>query len=289
MSAQNKRILVISSPVLDRIIRGGKEYKQLGGISYSLWVLGKFYPEIETIPLMNIGGPLYKCYVQWLQSLGNINTSYITCRGGINRNTLVYKNSERDEYMEIGQYPVEEIPENLLQTVDGIFVNFITRRDVSLKEIKKLSKYEVPVYIDIHSFLREVKNGKFVLSNKEKWEEVVEVASYLQMNIKEFQFLMGEKTKKEKLMKIHSLGPRAIIITKGEEGTLFSINGEIFERSPSRICKGDTTGCGDILGATTFAEIIKGSPIQKAIIKGIEFASKRVCGEIKFPKSSPCH
>lgn len=289
MFARNKRILVIGSPVLDRIIRKGREYKQLGGISYSLWVLGKFYPEIEVIPIMNIGEPLYRCYTQWLHSLGNVNTSYIKCKGGINRNTLIYKDSEREEYMEIGQSPVREIPEKLLKNSNGIFINFITRNDVSIEEVKKIEWYNLPVYIDLHSFLRGVRSGKFVLSNKKNWKVIVQAASYLQMNIKEFQFLMGEKITKDKLMEIHAIGPRVILVTRGEQGTLFSINGEIFEKTPSKICKGDTTGCGDILGAATFAEILKGSTVQEAVLKGIEMASKKVCEEIKFPKSSPCH
>ena len=288
MFARNKRILVIGSPVLDRIIRKGREYKQLGGISYSLWVLGKFYPEIEVTPIMNIGEPLYRCYTQWLHSLRNVNTSYIKCKGGINRNTLIYKDSEREEYMKIGQSPVQEIPEKLLKNTDGIFINFITRNDVSIEEVKKIERYNLPVYIDLHSFLREVRSGKFVLSNKKNWELIVQVASYLQMNIKEFQFLMGEKITKDKLMEIHALGPRVILVTRVEQGTLFSINGEIFEKTPPKICKGDTTGCGDILGAVTFAEILKGSTVQEAILKGIEMASKKVCEEIKFPKLGPC-
>jgi len=194
MFARNKRILVIGSPVLDRIIRKGREYKQLGGISYSLWVLGKFYPEIEVIPIMNIGEPLYKCYTQWLHSLGNVNTSYIKCKGGINRNTLIYQNSEREEYMEIGQSPVRKIPEKLLKNTDGIFINFITRNDVSIEEVKKLEWYNLPVYIDLHSFLRGVRSGKFVLSNKKNWKVIVQAASYLQIPI-----LNGRKNHKRQI------------------------------------------------------------------------------------------
>jgi len=283
------RIGVVGTVVKDRIcLADGKEIRSLGGIYYTLSMLGNLLgADDEICPVCLMGEDVYDEIVSRLASYKNINPSGI--RKVAQKNTtvkLVYRNlAERDEYLS------HRLPELTLKDLRKIgdmdvwLVNFITGFEMNLDTWRQFREQVAGlVLMDFHSLSLDIKNnGLRVLRRLPDWQEWVRGVDVLQMNEAE----AGTLTNREKASErdLIEFGKQVIQqdikifhITRGAGGSLlfFRTNGQVEALSiPSHPVPEvvDVTGCGDafaagflvhyssygdVVTATRFANIIAG-------------------------------
>ncbi len=75
--------------------------------------------------------------------------------------------------------------------------------------------------------------------------KIIRFTSILRMNESEAQFLTGEDDIMRAAMKLEQMGPKLVVITRGERGCFVSSGGEGQEVDGFSVNAIDTTGCGD--------------------------------------------
>lgn len=104
-----------------------------------------------------------------------------------------------------------------------------------------------------------------ILENRKGVLEIAKRAEILILNEKESGDLIGEKNNFKKL---HSLGPKIVCITYGDEGNKVSDGENIYSVRAHKIKVVERTGAGDAFGSGFVAGIIKFGDIEKAIKLG---------------------
>ncbi len=117
--------------------------------------------------------------------------------------------------------------------------------DFSLDVIRYLSGRGTLV-VDAQGYLREVRDQKVFAVD---WPDKLEALRYidiLKVNEYEAAVLTGEKDLRKSVRRLGEWGPREVLLTMGDQGSLVYAQGLFYEipaYAPSRVA--DTTGCGD--------------------------------------------
>jgi sugar/nucleoside kinase (ribokinase family) len=117
--------------------------------------------------------------------------------------------------------------------------------DFSLDVIRYLSGRGTLV-VDAQGYLREVRDQKVFAVD---WPDKLEALRYidiLKVNEYEAAVLTGEKDLRKSVRRLAEWGPREVLLTMGDQGSLVYAQGLFYEipaYAPSRVA--DTTGCGD--------------------------------------------
>ncbi len=145
---------------------------------------------------------------------------------------------------------------------DGILINMITGFDISLNQLQIIRKnFKGLIYFDVHTLSRGI-NSKM----KREFRPVPDASLWLknvdvvQANENEIKTLDRSNDERELAANVCELGPRILIITKGNSGAqlYFREKGEV----NSIFVKGENVktvnkvGCGDIFGAVFFYSYI---------------------------------
>ena len=297
------KLAVIGEPCMDYIHKGAfTTQKQFGGILYSLVSLAVISKGNAVVyPVMNLGEDEFENVTGFLNTLGNIDLSYIKKTSHNTRvvnlfykdkdsvlNVSTKKTYDREENSTEPTLPVRYAQvKELLPELDGILVNLVSGVDLELESLQKIrNDFSGYIHMDLHNLVMQTfPDGTRKQMPVAKWQSWVSRPDTLQMNESELNILTGENvTEYQTAAKILSSGyVRSLVVTRGRSGvSLFSMNKEqgaenkeLAKTDIPRIDSPDfidSTGCGDVFAASYF---YKNAELKLAdSIAALNFANK---------------
>jgi len=281
--------------------------EEWGGIAYAMEALSVVLPEEWVMkPMLKLGEDLADRAIDYLESIPRMEID-----SGVRiepfRNYQVelrYQDQTRRLERLRGDVPPwtwEEL-EPLLEEVDALYLNFITGLEMGLETAQKLQGHlPAPLYADLHSLFQGITtDGQRFPRELPEWGAWFRAFDAVQMNEDEFE-LMGRNRGDPWELATDTVGPevKLIAVTMGPRGAAFVAAPEFYPdprswprtRKSSRMregtrrgnaplpddpLSGDPTGCGDVWGATFFARLLGGDPLEGAMTYANRLASRKV-------------
>jgi len=266
----------------------GRQLSSYGGLLYSIVPLAQLTGAACKIsPIVNLGKDCHEDVFRILNQYPNVNTELVTVVEEANNHChLTYTSQEFKQEILSGGVPL--IKYSALKKAlhsDLFLLNFISGNDINLETLDKFrSEYSGQIYIDIHSLtLGKTNSGQRYLRQPDRWQDYCSAADYLQMNIEEFKLLSGkELTLDNQKLFFEQFGKhrlRALLVTCGNQGAYLtgqiSSNTDCLRISTEpALADADTTGCGDIFGASFCAGILSSMTIESSARLAVRTASR---------------
>ncbi len=291
-----KRLGVIGTMVWDTI--HGRDpaqsaVQEWGGIAYALAGLDATLGEDWSIvPLIKVGRDLAPQAAAFLGAVRRAvpGARFIEVPEQNNRVTLRYETAERRCEQLTGGVPEWTWSElgNQVGDLDALYVNFISGWELGLETAQLLRRgFPRPLYADLHSlFLGRTPDGTRVLQPIPGGDSWFSCFDTVQLNEDEFGQLGADPL----VAAAHVLaaGCRTLIVTLGVRGAAYFVATPV-PGSPIRSARvglepgdrapgagGDPTGCGDVFGAVTCAQLLQGATLEAAIRAGTHLAARNV-------------
>lgn len=304
------RLGVIGTMVWDTIHArdaAARVVEEWGGIAYALAALAATLPDgWEVVPILKVGRDLSESAARFLRDLPRADPE-----PGVrvvpepnNRVELNYESAVRRCERLSGGVPPWEWSElaPLVARCDALYVNFISGFEMGLAAAMQLRRaYPGPIYADLHSlFLGVSAEGWRVPKELPAWSDWLLCFDIIQVNEEEFD-LLGRAWGDPWKLAADAAGPdlRLIVVTLGPRGAAYvaaaafdqrplewhAARGRVVRESPVRSGHvaveggertGDPTGCGDVWGATFFARLLAGDPLEVALATANRLAAKNV-------------
>jgi sugar/nucleoside kinase (ribokinase family) len=268
-----RRVGVLGTLVWDRIehpVEGVSE--GWGGIAYSLAAFSAALPPgWEAVPLVRVGADLETAARRFLEELPGVSCAlgFRVVDEPTNRVRLLYRDPhQRDEVLTGGVrgWRFAEL-QPVLDRLDALYVNFISGFELTLEAARRLrSAVRGPLYADLHSLFLGDPSGAprppRRLENADAWVSSFDV---VQVNEEELSLLVGDEDPRTAVERIAAL-TRLLVVTHGPAGA--QVHGPGGRRQvpvPGGDATGDPTGCGDVWGATLFANLLRGTGVDAAV------------------------
>jgi sugar/nucleoside kinase (ribokinase family) len=285
------KIVIIGTINKDTIIfPNGKKTQSFGGILYNILTLSYLGGEdVKIYPVCNLGYDIYGQVTSRLKNCDNVKLGGIknvNCKNNHAFLSINQKN-QREEILTNRVPPLTFSQTKPFLKTDVMLVNFISGFDLSLVTLKKIRKNtDALIFMDAHSLTLGVgDSGKRFFKAPKNWREWIKQADIVQMSLPELKELAKRNLKSYQEIKefgeyILSLGPKTVLVTLGEKGSLLILDDKVrrFVRQ-RRIClwqKGskvqrfkDATGCGDVFSVGFLICYIQ----TKNLIKSVNFAN----------------
>jgi sugar/nucleoside kinase (ribokinase family) len=309
------RLGVVGTMVWDRIFaRDGwtEPVEEWGGISYALGAIAAARPPgWEVVPIIKVGRDLAESAHSLLRTLPDmdLSTGVHVVPEPNNRVDLHYHEGPRRSEHLRGGVPPWTWPElaPIVDGLDALYVNFISGFEMDLETAKHLRlAFGGPIYADLHSlFLGVGAGGLRTPQPLDCWRDWLRCFDVIQVNEDELGLLAeawgdpwrfsADVVGEELRLLLVTLGPRGAAYVAspafrpdprawrtdsglarsrplGVPGAVKSAHVPL-ETQPR---DGDPTGCGDVWGATCFAQLLSGAPLTKAIREANRAASRNV-------------
>lgn len=223
------KVTVIGTINRDTILfPDGKRIESFGGILYNLSALSALGgPSLEVCPVCNVGNDVYGQVKAILKRFGNVRLDGMKRVRRKNNHALLVidQENQRQEILK-NRVPVLSFSrvEPFLDC-DLILVNFISGLDISAGTLRRIRKStDALMFVDIHSLTLGIRrDGRRFLRTPRSWRDYVRQADFLQANSAEFHVLSGIGLNSSNRIRdfgkyILSLGPKAVLLTLGQEG-----------------------------------------------------------------------
>jgi sugar/nucleoside kinase (ribokinase family) len=305
---RRRRVGVIGTLVWDVIYgrdaaRGPTE--EWGGIAYSLAAMdAAIGEEWEIVPLLRVGGDLAAAAREFTRSLSHVSgeASVIEVAHRNFRVALTYHPDGRRTEILTGAIPPWHWLglKPLLSDLDALYVNFNTGHELELEVARLLRQhFSGPVYGDLHSLLHPqlagVGTSGLPLQQALQWVTCFDV---IQLN--EQELLSVAAGPLEFASAAIAAGTRCVVVTLADRGVVYFTSGDftLTARGPAGGELGkpappvrtalvpaaiapsgadsDTTGCGDVWGATYFSRLLAGDNFAHAIDSAMNAAARNV-------------
>lgn len=269
--------------------------EEWGGIAYALAGLDAALPPgWEVVPLIKVGRDLAPRAAEFLRSLTRIAPGgrFIEVDAPNNRVVLHYQTRERRCERMSGGVPGWTWPElgPMVRDLDALYVNFISGFEMCLGTAEALRRgFGGPIYADLHSlFLGMQHDGVRVLRplpDAPTWFRCFDV---IQVNEEEMSQLSPDPL--GMAATVLGAGARLLVVTVGPRGAVYVtdadpatvLGSQPREGQPVRtalipapaVDAADPTGCGDVFGATCFARLLAGEPLEAALTAAGQSAAR---------------
>ena len=264
-------VLIIGTVALDTIETPfGKAERALGGSATYASFAASFFSLPSVISV--IGNDFPHEYLELLRSR-NVDTSGIQVSGktfhweGFYEYDMNEAKTRKTELNSLAGFKAS-VPKNY-QKIKHVFLANIDPEQ-QLETLRQMHKPEL-VVLDTMNF--------WISSKKKELLEVIKRVDVLLLNDGEARQLFGTASLVKAANEALEMGPRAVIIKKGEHGALLFTEGKHFS-APSYPLESikDPTGCGDCFGGGFIGYLAKTkdyseSNLRKAIIYGSVIAS----------------
>lgn len=286
------RVGVVGSLVWDEIhgrVPTGAPIEEWGGIAYALSGFDAGLPDDwEIVPLIKVGRDLAPQADQFLRTLSHRTPGarFIEVPTPNNRVVLRYQSAERRCERMAGGVPSWRWDElgPMVQDLDAVYVNFISGFELCLGTAQALrAGFSGPLYADLHSlFFSMGPDGIRTLQplpNAPSWFGCFDL---IQVNEDEIRQLgadpltvASEAIGAGVSALVVTLGARGAAyfaapgyrgigpLTAGSAGSLATIRTALVAAESVEAL--DPTGCGDVFGATAFAHLLAGAPLEDAL------------------------
>jgi len=234
--------------------------------------------------ISNVGDDFPNEYREWLINEG-IDLSMLRRfkDASTTRYVLIYGDKDERQLILKAKAPpieLEEIPEAL--SSEAIHISPIAG-EVSYKVVKRLRRHSSLLSLDPQGFLRRFDEKGRVHLGKIENPKIFSKIDVLKASEREIEVATGESELTRAIRQMHERGVSTVIVTRGGEGALLSLNGKVY-RIPAVKSKVvvDTTGAGDVFIGAFLAEFMKGKdPVWSSCVGS---ASASYVIEEKGPK-----
>jgi sugar/nucleoside kinase (ribokinase family) len=287
------RVLVIGEPCIDVIHKAdGKVFNEPGGISYSVAGGAIFHDGIEVVPVigLHLEDELY--FRELFDHFESVNMDGLYSTPIRTRRVDLFYEDDNNRW-ECSTKPTEATTFDKIQPflpAEGIHVNLISGCDIELETLRLVRNASASshIHLDLHNIVMEhLPDGKRIRVPRPDYLEWCRFADTVQLNEDEARAIDPSMPEREVLAeKILATGVKAVVITLAEKGLV------LFTRDSGRTMKRmfdphvieivDSTGCGDVFGATFLHGILLGKSFVEAVEGGIKSATK------KLSSTGPC-
>lgn len=308
LSGDGSRTLgVVGTLIWDRIFdrdSRSEPVEEWGGIAYALSALSAALPDDwRILPIVKVGRDLAEEGRRFLLEIPRVDDrGIVVVPEPNNRVELRYEDAARRTERMRGGVPPWTWPElsPFTELSDALYVNFISGFEMELETARALHMgYDGPTWADLHSlFLGITRSGTRVPRPLEAWVAWMRCFDAVQMNEDEFGRLgaSGDPW----VLAAEAMGPelKLLAVTLGGRGAAYVVNEDLAAdpmlwRTEGRVRRaprsrsgrvplegaareGDPTGCGDVWGATTFARLLAGDPVEDAMREANRLAALNV-------------
>lgn len=288
---QRFKITVIGTINRDTIIfPGGKRTESFGGILYNLSALSALGGKsVEIHPVCNVGYDVYDQVKRIVESYDNVRLHGINkVRVKNNHACLtVDRENQREETLHNRVPRLSFSQVKPLLDSDTILINFISGFDISLSALRSIRETaDALIFIDVHSLTLGIdKDGKRFYRNPRSWREYLKQADLVQANLVELTVLSGKRFRSQEEIQdfgscILSLGPRALVVTMGEEGALMVCKSgracRVRKTAGTRVRTfKDATGCGDVFSAGFIICYLQSGNLDRSLYFANQVASEK--------------
>lgn len=293
--------LVIGEPCVDLIHKdNGSIEHSYGGVLYSIISLAVLSPAGDVIrPLMNLGEDEYDNITSILKNYPKIQLDGINKVAHPTKKVHLFLSNygsgkkAKIEHSDAGTYTLSyESIQPFLGDAGTLLVNMVSGVDISLETLKKIRReFKGFIHIDIHNLvMRTNAEGFREHTNLPDWREWCTNSDTVQMNEFEVSVMSREKRNDyeiaEEILINLNKEMKGIVVTKGKLGVSGftkkekSYGGENFfdldklevpaVENPKFV---DTTGCGDVFGASFTADFSRTKDFKKALHYATRIAS----------------
>ena len=182
----SNRVTIAGNITVDTIHRPGHApATDLGGSVYCTVALAALAPEIEVVPVANVGEDVYSEVVSLFAPLPNINLSGLRRVPDRNVHAHLFLVSEYGVQFDEGRaQPVNFSHLRPFLDCEFLLVTFPTGFDLELRTLRRASaECEGRVYLDYHILTRgRDETSVRYLRYRPNWREWTQTADYVQMN-----------------------------------------------------------------------------------------------------------
>lgn len=265
-------VLIVGSTALDSIYTPkAKRPRLLGGSASHASVAASFFSPVHLVGV--VGDDFPRAYLQLYR------------RHRINLDALQIKPGKTFHWA--GEYELNMNNRRTLKTELGVFERFNPELPGSLRGVQFVLLANIAPSLQ-HRVLDQVRKPKFVIADTmDLWLNAAR-AELLQLlrridafvlNDSEARLLTGDDNLISAIQKIHRLGPKHVIVKKGEHGSVLSSPGGFFLAPAFPLLKiVDPTGAGDSFVGGLIGYLASGrgsieANLRRAIIYGTAVAS----------------
>ena len=261
-------ITVIGHICKDSIIpdeSGQPSSKQFGGIIYSIAALSGLISEKDTIhPVFGVGEEDYEELLSLLSTFRGVSTKGIFPFAGKTNDVVLFYDDKDGSRTECSEHISDPIPfakiKPFLDT-DGVLVNMISGSDISLETLDEVRMAvrdaRTPVHFDFHSLTLGIqKKGKRFRRPLTDWRRWAFMLQSVQLSEAEAKGLTSERYDERTFInQLMPLMVHTLLITRGAKGVTAIVQDEHKHLTQTDLpgsdsTRRDTTGCGDVFGAS---------------------------------------
>jgi sugar/nucleoside kinase (ribokinase family) len=260
--------------------------ESFGGIIYSLFTLANLMGEKDIIqPVFGVGQADHESLLEILKDYKNIDTSGIFKFKGTTNQVHLFYQQDAQTRIECSKDISAPIPFSKIKSYldgDGVLINMISGSDITLETLDtirmEVREKGIPIHFDFHALTlgidQEYKRFRRSLTDWRRWCFML---NSIQMSQEEAHGLTAEKLDEHNLInQLTALMVSTFLITRGKNGVSVIVQDEHKKLTRQDIAGTsfgdavDTTGCGDVFGATYFYQQLK----LKDNFQAADFANK---------------
>jgi hypothetical protein len=258
--------------------------EEWGGIAYSLAAMDAALPDgWEIVPLIKVGHDRSRQAAEFARTLEHFpaHARFIEVPVANNQVELRYQSAERRCERMAGGVPGWKWDElgPMVQDLDFLYVNFISGFEMCAWTAANLRQgFRKPIYADLHSlFLGMRSDGIRTLQPLQDIGHWFSCFDYVQLNEEEMRTLGPEPMALSAEML--RAGVRLLNVTLGAKGVAYIHSTKDAPvrtalLAPPAVEVVDTTGCGDVFGATCAARLAAGDGVEEALAVANRFAAR---------------
>jgi len=296
-----RRLGVIGTMVWDRIYGRGitpEPVEEWGGIAYALAAFEATLPEDWVlVPLIKVGRDMATEAAAFLRSLSRVppGARFVEVPEPNNRVVLHYASIQRRTECMYGGIPGWRWPElgPMVRDLDALYLNFISGFELDLETATALRRgFSGPIYADFHSLLLDVAEDGVrrpkTLPDAPAW-----CACFDAVQLNEDEMARVGPDAMAVAARAFDAGVGLLVVTLGARGAAYFAAPSFAFRhrdarpagGPIRTARlpapevaesGDTTGCGDVFGATLVARLLHGDDLEEALREANRLAARNV-------------
>lgn len=268
------KILLIGHSIIDHLEIDGNESIKPGGVYYSTLGMRSIKRNEDKIFLLT--GINENSFALFKKIYTGVNLDFSDKVKDMPEVFLrIFETKEREEvYKNISSRLIIDKVKNWNQ-FDGILINMITGYDLDLEQLRLIrNSYKGLIYFDVHTLSRGVdenmKREFRPIPESEMWLANIDI---LQCNENELRTVI-DKVEAEAADNILKLGPKILIITKGDKGVTAYVRKKTeinrYNLEAGKVLAINKIGCGDIFGAVFFYSYL----CAENILESLKLANK---------------